>query len=58
MNSPVSKRDIKLAFEIFGRSLYAIRVKTTTSKPAVVDPMEILELPKRITNYYKMLNYV
>jgi len=52
MNFPVSKRDVKLAFEIFGRSQYAIRGKTTTSKPAVVDPMEILELPKRITNYY------
>ena len=53
INSPVSKWDVELAFEIFGRSQYALRGKATASRPAVVEPMEILELPKNITNYYK-----
>jgi len=53
IDSPVSKRDVELAFEIFGRSQYALRGKVTASRPAVVEPIQILESPKSITNYYK-----
>ena len=51
-NSPITRRDVKLAMDMLGTSKYAIEGKTTRTQPAAVD-QEIIQVPPTIMEYYK-----
>lgn len=53
-NSPITKRDVKLANDMLGRSKFAIHGKTVKSKPDAVNAKEnIVAVPPTIMEYYK-----
>jgi hypothetical protein len=51
-NSPITKRDVKMAYDMLGRSKYGVQGKTVRRQPGAVIP-ESMPIPTTILNYYK-----
>ena len=52
-NNPITKRNVGMAIDMLGRSLYLAKGKTTRTQPDTIDPkQQIVEVLPHVMKYY------